>query len=64
VEQGDFQGVLQQLAGFRRQVDRFFDQVMIMDEDPVVRSNRLAMLKQALKLYRLCGDLRLVVSNK
>lgn len=64
VEQGDFQGVLQQLAGFRRQVDRFFDQVMIMDEDPVVRSNRLAMLKQALKLYGLCGDLRLVVSNK
>jgi len=61
---GDFKGLLQQLAALRGPIDRFFDQVMIMDQDPVVRGNRLALLNQAVRLYRLCGDLHLVVGNK
>ena len=63
-ETGDYRGLLEMLAAFRSQVDRFFDQVLIMDPDPAVRGNRLALLNEVLQLYRLCGDLRLVVVNK
>lgn len=64
IRDGDYQGVLHNLAAFRTSVDRFFAEVMIMDADPVVRSNRLALLHKALGLYILCGDLRLIVVNK
>jgi len=63
-EQGEYSLLLHRLAEFRGQVDRFFDQVLIMDQDPTVRGNRLALLNQALRLYQLCGDLSLVVANK
>jgi len=64
VDQGDYQGLLRRLAELRGPIDRFFDEVLIMDQDPTVRGNRLALLNQALGLYRLCGDLHLVVVNK
>ncbi|MGB4430968.1 MAG: glycine--tRNA ligase subunit beta [Limnochordia bacterium] len=62
--EGNYRGLLHRLAEFRARVDLFFEQVMIMDEDPTVRGNRLALLNQALDLYGLCGDLHLVVVNK
>ena len=62
--EADYLEILQTLADFRTQVDRFFDAVMIMDSDPVVRSNRLALLHRALGLYILCGDLHLIVGNR
>lgn len=63
-DQGDYTGLLRRLASFRGAVDRFFDQVLIMDSDPTVRSNRLALLNRARQLYQLCGDLQLIVVNK
>lgn len=63
-DQADFQGILRELAAFRTKVDSFFEQVMIMDQDPTVRSNRLALLQKAVELYTLWGDLRLIVGNK
>jgi glycyl-tRNA synthetase beta chain len=41
------------LGGLRGAVDGFFEQVMVMDEDPGRRSNRLALLRDAQTL--LCG---------
>ena len=60
----DYVGILQALAEFRQHVDAFFAGVMIMDEDLAVRANRLALLNQALRLYILCGDLRLIVGSR
>ncbi len=37
---------LSALAGLRPQIDKFFDDVMVMDEDEQVRTNRLAMMKR------------------
>ncbi|HKM42945.1 MAG TPA: glycine--tRNA ligase subunit beta, partial [Limnochordia bacterium] len=62
--QQDYAGILQNLAGFRVYVDGFFADVMIMDPEPAIRANRLALLKRSLDLYSLCGDLRLIVVNK
>ncbi|MFO1304265.1 MAG: glycine--tRNA ligase subunit beta [Burkholderiales bacterium] len=42
---GDFAGALRVLATAKPVVDRFFDDVMVMAEDPAVRANRLALLR-------------------
>ncbi|HET8691009.1 MAG TPA: glycine--tRNA ligase subunit beta [Steroidobacteraceae bacterium] len=42
---------LTRLAGLRPSVDAFFDQVLVMAEDPRVRANRLALLQALSKLF-------------
>jgi glycyl-tRNA synthetase beta chain len=44
--QRDYVGVLRRLAALRPSVDAFFDGVMVMADDPAVRDNRLALLRQ------------------
>jgi glycyl-tRNA synthetase beta chain len=41
---GDWTGALVALASSRAVVDRFFDDVMVMADDPAVRANRLNLL--------------------
>ncbi len=41
----DYVAALARLAQLRPAVDAFFDQVMVMADDPAVRGNRLALLK-------------------
>jgi glycyl-tRNA synthetase beta chain len=43
--QGNYTEALMALAAARPAVDRFFDDVMVMDEDPAIRANRLALLR-------------------
>ncbi len=43
--QGDYTGALRALATAKPVVDRFFDDVMVMTDDPAVRGNRLALLR-------------------
>ena len=40
----DYTESLRVLAGLRTAVDRFFDEVMVMAEEPLIRANRLALL--------------------
>jgi glycyl-tRNA synthetase beta chain len=46
-----------QLAQLRPAVDAFFDQVMVMDEDPELRANRLGLLAQLQGLFAGVADL-------
>jgi glycyl-tRNA synthetase beta chain len=48
---------LQDLAVLRGAVDQFFDSVMVMAEDPALRANRLALLKQLQSLFMHAADL-------
>ncbi|MGD0921203.1 MAG: glycine--tRNA ligase subunit beta [Terriglobia bacterium] len=41
---GEYQRALEVIAGLRPAVDRFFDKVLVMAEDPAVRQNRLRLL--------------------
>ena len=45
------------LAQLRAAVDAFFDHVMVMDEDPVLRANRLALLNRLSRLFGGIADL-------
>ena len=56
----DYAGVLTQLAEMRDTVDAFFDQVMVMAEDPAVRQNRLALLNQTRALFLEVADISLL----
>jgi glycyl-tRNA synthetase beta chain len=44
VDNEDYTESLRVLAGLREAVDRFFDDVMVMAEEPLIRANRLALL--------------------
>lgn len=48
------------LAGLREPVDTFFDQVMVMAEDPGVRHNRLALLAGLQALFLEVADIALL----
>ncbi|HEX9189492.1 MAG TPA: glycine--tRNA ligase subunit beta, partial [Vicinamibacteria bacterium] len=48
---------LRGLASLRAPVGRFFDDVLVMAEDPRVRANRLALLKQTLSPFYRIADI-------
>jgi glycyl-tRNA synthetase beta chain len=51
-----YQEALVALAGLREVVDRFFDEVLVMDPDPTVRGNRLALLGRLRSLFIAIAD--------
>jgi glycyl-tRNA synthetase beta chain len=58
--QGDYEESLGRLATLREPVDDFFDSVMVMDEDPALRRNRLALLAQLKRLFDQIADLSIL----
>jgi glycyl-tRNA synthetase beta chain len=53
----DYTGALMQLSGLRAPVDRFFDEVMVMAEEPLVRANRLGLLGNLASLMNSVADI-------
>ncbi len=58
----DYVTVLSRLAQLRPQVDAFFDSVMVMDENPAVRNNRLALLKQLADRFASVAEISALVA--
>ncbi len=52
-----YEEALTHLAGLREAVDRFFEDVKVMDEDPAVRGNRLALLRSLERLFGQTADI-------
>ena len=61
-EERDYTEALRQLAGVRKEVDTFFDQVMVMTDEPVIRNNRLALLSQLEHLLNQVADISKLAS--
>ena len=57
VEAEDYADALKLLAGVRTDVDTFFDEVMVMTEEPITRKNRLALLAQLEQLMNRVADI-------
>jgi glycyl-tRNA synthetase beta chain len=55
--QREYAGALGTLAQLRPVVDAFFDQVMVMDENPQLRANRLTLLAQLQGFFSGVADL-------
>ena len=54
----DYPAVLRAVAELKPAVDRFFDEVLVMAEDPALRANRLALVKQVADLFGDLADFR------
>lgn len=55
--QHQYSQALTQLAQLRQPVDQFFDQVMVMVDDPQLRDNRLALLRRLEGLFLRIADI-------
>jgi glycyl-tRNA synthetase beta chain len=53
----DFTAALKALATARPVVDRFFDDVLVMADDPVIRGNRLALLRGVAQTMNRVADI-------
>jgi glycyl-tRNA synthetase beta chain len=57
VDRGDYTEALRALASVRGVVDRFFDDVMVMADDRVLRANRLALLRGLAEAMNQVADI-------
>jgi glycyl-tRNA synthetase beta chain len=53
---GHYDRALDQIAGLRQSIDRFFEGVMVMAENEAVRKNRLALLSELLREFTTIAD--------
>lgn len=60
----DYTGALCELAGTRAAVDRFFDEVMVMVDEPLLKANRLALLAELARLMNRVADLSQLVAQR
>lgn len=58
---GDYVTVFQRLSGFGSLIDRFFDEVRVNTDDPVLTGRRVAFLREIHALFRRYADFSLVV---
>jgi len=54
--EGKYQEALEIIAGLRKAVDRFFEEVMVMAEDERIRANRVTLLSDLLKEFTTVAD--------
>ncbi|HVP68908.1 MAG TPA: glycine--tRNA ligase subunit beta [Anaeromyxobacteraceae bacterium] len=60
----DFGAVLRAVASLKPSVDRFFDEVLVMAEDPALRRNRLALMKGVSDLFADLADFRKIQAEQ
>jgi glycyl-tRNA synthetase beta chain len=53
---GHYEKALDRIAGLRKSVDRFFEEVMVMAENEAVRKNRIALLSELLREFTTVAD--------
>lgn len=56
LEAGDYDAALRQLANLRGPIDAFFEEIMVMDEDPALRENRLKLLNRFVSVFANVAD--------
>jgi glycyl-tRNA synthetase beta chain len=62
--QRQYKEALTALASLRKVVDTFFDQVMVMADDEVLKNNRLALLQQLRGLFFETADISCLAASK
>lgn len=62
--QRNYQAVLERLANLQQPVDGYFDEVMVMTDNPQQRSNRLAQLEQLRRLFLDVADISCIPTTR
>lgn len=63
IAQEDFEAGLRRLVDLKPCVDRFFENVRVMDSDARVKDNRLALLASLVRLFKTVADISRIQSN-
>ena len=63
LERKDYVAALREIAGLRPAVDRFFDDVLVMDKDETLKNNRLGLLSAIGLLFARIADFTKIVSH-
>jgi glycyl-tRNA synthetase beta chain len=63
-ESGDFAGVFRRLAELIPLINRYFDEVLVMDPDEAKRTNRLSLLTNLARLIWLLADFSRLVGRQ
>ena len=61
-EAREYRDALTQLATLRPAIDKFFDDVMVMDDNEDIRNNRIALLATVNKMFSSIADISLLQS--
>ena len=61
---GDYSGACKALAELREPIDRFFDDVLVMDDDTVVRENRLRLLNKFASVFSDVANIGVLSKKK
>lgn len=57
----DYEAVLDRLSQLKAPIDRFFDEVLVLDENLFIRQNRLALLTRIAGLFQQVADFSRIV---
>ena len=60
LDNDNYAEALNELASLRKPIDLFFERVMIMDEDQVLRENRLKLLNRFVNVFTNVADFSLL----
>ncbi|MCH4053831.1 MAG: glycine--tRNA ligase subunit beta [Atopobiaceae bacterium] len=60
----DYKAALEALAGLRAPIDRFFEDVLVMDDDEGVRNNRLRLLNRFSEVFEGVADIGALARKK
>lgn len=63
LKQGRYEQALVEIAAVRQPVDSFFDDVLVMAEEPGLRANRLALLLQIARLFSGFADFSVIATD-
>jgi glycyl-tRNA synthetase beta chain len=63
VDAGDYAAALREIAGLRKPVDAFFENVLVMAEDEKIRFNRLSLLKDISAMFHRIADFSRIVTT-
>ena len=64
LEADNFAAALSELAALRAPIDGFFADVMVMDEDPALRDNRLRLLNRFVAVFANVADFGKMAKSK
>ncbi len=61
LETGNILGYMKALANMRPAIDKYFDDVLVMDKDEKIRTNRLSLLRKTSRLYLAVADFSKII---
>lgn len=64
IKEYNYELALRKISTLKKEVDAFFDKVLVMDKDEMIKGNRLSLLKEIGLLFNIIADFSKIVTEK